>query len=335
MRSLLSLTSVFALLRLAQSINVGDYVASGLGLSSTATSSSPEAPQTSFTNTSHWSNGTTVSTASLTSLDLVGSISQTSSAATNISRADTTGHSTTSHLTTQTLASNANAGLTSGTGGPSSSGAVANATANKTLTLSGDCWQQWSEYWSAGSTTSTVYVGTYSYYTTTFTNYYATGYSYVAGVEPGSTYIQTDTEIIDDGPNHPISTYTSTETDIMSSATDWSFSTTATTSSSVITYVGSQYSYTTVVSVWEHEYAKPNCTLPSTYMPECQAQWSTFIANDEVPYDNTVSRPKCTQASITGTECSSLVAAYYFSETMYGQMNNPGYISTNGSSSYW
>ncbi|KAK4540424.1 hypothetical protein LTR36_009281 [Oleoguttula mirabilis] len=69
-------------------------------------------------------------------------------------------------------------------------------------------------------------------------------------------------------------------------------------------------------------------------MAECQAQWSTFIAGDEVPYDNTVSRPKCTQASITGKECDSLVAAYYFTETMYGDVTNPGYVHTNGSS-YW
>lgn len=80
---------------------------------------------------------------------------------------------------------------------------------------------------------------------------------------------------------------------------------------------------------------EPSCALPS-YVPDCQSEWKTYIETDSIAPRNTVPLPQCTQASITGSLCDSLIAAYYKQYTYLGGMiGNPGYQTTNGTSTYW
>ncbi|KAK4897580.1 hypothetical protein LTR27_004726 [Elasticomyces elasticus] len=215
----------------------------------------------------------------------------------------------------------------------------ANATSGLTLTssLSGDCAQQWAQYWLGGprTTTTTIDYGNVTF-TTANTQYRLDETSWLESVQPASTYLQTLTEVAENGPNHIMSTYETTQAMIKSAESVYSYSvnteSTVTTLRTTVTGTYADKDYTTLS--WNVAYPKPTCVLPSNIQPTCQAQWVTFIANDQLWYDNPYPKPNCTQAAITGGACSSLVSAYFMNYTMYGQATNPGYISTSGSYSW-
>ena len=401
---------------MAEGSNIGDYVAAGLGLSSTETSSSAARPfSVAVNNTATWSNSTSkLTTSSSAKLSRSAnddmSSSQRASMSTNVSRVDGSGHgaggsltvanttavatnSTSSNSLTTDAVEHSTSGLSTGTAssiGPVSHMTTASrnvstatgtdhgakwsstaarvtgninvhtgnrtgnilgtvnstqSTSNHSMALSGDCWQHWNEYWSAGFTTSTVWYGNEVPITDTivFQNYFGLGQSYTAYVDPATTSTWIETPVAEDGPDHVLSTYTTTVVVTYSRYVDFEFSLTTTTSTQFVTSLESGVSGVGSYgpSVWGYGASKPNCTLPSTVIPDCQAQWNTYIANNGPPTGNpylmfTVPRPSCTQASIPSADCSSLINGYYYQWTSYGFEGNAGWSYTDdGSSSYW
>ncbi|KAK5711207.1 hypothetical protein LTR17_018497 [Elasticomyces elasticus] len=329
----------------ASSSGVGQYIAEGLGLSPSTTIGSTTSLPANSTSTSTWSNISLSYVSSTTeppTVSLTGPASDVTSGTANTLRNSSYSGSGYEYAPASSSASFNISGAKSPPQSTASSSAPlnsANATSGLTLTssLSGDCAQQWAQYWLGGPRTTTTIIdhGNVTF-TTANTQYRLDETSWLESVQPGSTYLQTLTEVAENGPNHIMSTYETTQTMIKSAESVYSYSvnteSTVTTLRTTVTGTYADKEYTT--SSWNVAYPKPTCVLPSNIQPTCQAQWVTFIANDQLWYDNPYPKPNCTQAAITGGACSSLVSAYFMNYTMYGQATNPGYISTSGSYSW-
>jgi hypothetical protein len=152
---------------------------------------------------------------------------------------------------------------------------------NQSYTLSGDCWNQWNQYWSAEDVvTKRSY--TMAPYTTTFTT---TDWDYSSVL---STFL---------------STYTTT--DFNGRFTVGTYTTTGPLTSFV--FIGTPYSTWTTTqktSYWSAEnimsnisLATPSCTL-SDIEPQCQSEWDQWVIHQS-------DTPKCTQAKLKDSFCRS------------------------------
>jgi hypothetical protein len=207
------------------------------------------------------------------------------------------------------------------------------------LSFIGNCWEQWSSYWSANSSASFVWTQISSQTTYTQT-YIFTSYSYST-----EYYSGTVTETVSNGA-FAQTTFT-TVTEISREVMTFAGSPTSTT---VFTRSDS-FSYNDLVSRTA-TFLEPACILPSR-VPECQASWDAWYLGKhaeppEEPsgctyaYDQAISlqpltcqaplssyenslthfqtnywldKPVCTQAAVTGTWCSTLVGELL--STMY------------------
>lgn len=178
------------------------------------------------------------------------------------------------------------------------------------------CWDRWSTYWDGlptysispqlvcvptsdvitgkGTTTVTVERSDLTPYTTTLLNTY--------------------TETIDNN-GFATSTYYRTDTNVWTN-TRYSEGTTYTyTSSWANTYTDTcDFSYSTSALA-----PTPNCTLPSTVIPECEDAWNSWVSvqltrssidGTETSYKSAGAAPSCTQASIAESYCTSLKDAF-------------------------
>lgn len=209
-----------------------------------------------------------------------------------------------------------------------------------TSSLSGDCSQQWEQYWLRGLTSveasSTLYTSTK---TDVDTNYELYMTSWFNSVEPGTTNLATYTRVGANG-GHTFTTYVTTETYIRPERTDddYSINSQSTITTKINTDIFTVTPQTYYTSTWYIDYPRPTCILPSSIDPKCQEQWVSYVAHGtyELGFQSaSIVKPKCTSAVVTGTQCSTLVDAYFYRYTMYGPENAPGYVSTNGNSKYW
>lgn len=210
---------------------------------------------------------------------------------------------------------------------------------NATSTI--DCWDSWLDYWSASSANRVTYT-TSSYAPRTVTNtelHRANTYFDTSSWESW-VYTATDTAlstIYSDG--YPVSVHKSYDTRTWSNV-GW---TTYTTWKSLSDY------HTTFTETWSfYDYITttrspsalptPSCELPTT-VSDCNKQWSSYIYSsgwkywDELYTDIPGSfpgTPDCTQARVTGDWCTSMMGYYFARETMYGQADDVGWKTTDG-----
>jgi hypothetical protein len=159
---------------------------------------------------------------------------------------------------------------------------------NQTYTLSGDCWDQWNQYWSVEDL-ATKRSYTMASYTTTFTT---TDWDYSSVF---STFL---------------STYTTTDFDGRFTGSIYT-TTGPLTSFMFIGTPDSTWTTTQKTSYWSAEsvipnisLAAPSCTL-SDIEPQCQSEWDQWVVHQS-------DAPQCTQAKLNDSFCSS-TRDYYIS----------------------
>lgn len=143
---------------------------------------------------------------------------------------------------------------------------------NQSFTLSGDCWNQWSQFWSASSL-----VTQYEYYEHDFTTTFTTTESSMWMVT--STVLSFYTTTVRGG-QFPLTTYST-----LAPVTDFDWFGTPTTT------------WTTTQTTWElvgldvrpnASLPIPSCVLP-TLVPQCQSSWESYIhhqtAREDLPFD--------------------------------------------------
>jgi hypothetical protein len=139
---------------------------------------------------------------------------------------------------------------------------------NQSYTLTGDCWNQWSQYWSAVSLATSE--NWYHYeFTTTFTTTESSVWWSTSTVPSFYTTTESAGQFL-------VATYTTTapvtEYDLLGSATT-TWTTTETTSD------------LTLLSIMPNmSLAVPSCVLPSL-VPQCQASWERYINHMTDPED--------------------------------------------------
>jgi hypothetical protein len=306
--------------------NIGDYVAAGLGMSTSETSSASMA---------------TTDVDDLETAGLNASTDEASSTPTVTASDRETLMSDTSSRSP--IASNATAILTSTASIYGASGSVHTNTNITNTTTATDCWHSWLNHWSASSVNQVTYE-TELYPLTTDTKTEMWRDNSLIPTSSWESFVYTYTEsslatIYSDG--YPVSVSVSFDTSTLSRVgwtvvTIWSslsdFHTTFTT-----TWSGYSHFTTTRATT---ALPTPGCKLPAL-VPECSAQWSSYINGDDWKYyddfDNSASgyfsgTPDCTQAQITGDWCTSMAGFYFARETMYGQDNDVGWVSANSTS---
>lgn len=331
--SIRALLLVFALLICS---SVGNAEINGTLWSNTTTNLSPGT-----SGKAGVSNSSKLSTASTkTSSDGLGAfvaagmgMSRSASETTETSLlAESSGANTTAQATVTTSSSGASALITT----PPISG-------DYTLSFTGDCWQQWSAYWSANSSASRAWTNIQVGMTTTklFTDY---SYDFTSSVISGTTTVTVYNGV------HPQATYT-TVAGVSTSFSDWS--------SPITTRLTSQTwsQWKSIDFFGNGTLIEPSCTLPS-YVPQCQSSWEDWVyykyasrtltkpegctsnvyASSQAPScsgpvaswqsedDRLISlairpSPSCTQAAVTGSVCSTLVDAFLRNEQYYGHQS--------------
>jgi hypothetical protein len=143
---------------------------------------------------------------------------------------------------------------------------------NQSFTLSGDCWNQWSQFWSASSL-----VTEYDFYTHEFTTTFTTTESSMWMVT--STFLSFYTTTVRGG-QFPLTTYSTLApvTDF-----DWFGTPITTWTTTKTTYELSQMDVRPNASL-----PVPTCVLSSS-VPECQSSWDRYIthktAREDLPFD--------------------------------------------------
>lgn len=237
---------------------------------------------------------------------------------------------------------------------------------NYTLSFAGDCWEQWTSYWSATSSASSAWTR--------------------ISIPTTSTYVFTEwsaSEIT----KHLFGTITVTVKNGAFAQT--TFTTVTETSVEYVPLTSSPTSTIEKIFTWNEGYITslfngtiltPACVLP-TLVTECQSSWENWVSQKYEPYpeaptecssykykavslqppscqapllsyDSAVSvvgehhyqsPPPCAQATVTGALCSTLVsdflrtAKYYNQQTdgvVAGTMNYTTYITTDASNSH-
>lgn len=144
---------------------------------------------------------------------------------------------------------------------------------NQSFTLSGDCWNQWSQFWSASSL-----VAEYDFYKHEYTTTFTTTESSMWMVT--STFLSFYTTTVRGG-QFPLTTYSTLApvTDF-----DWFGTPTTTWTTTQTTYDLTQMDVRPNASL-----PVPSCALP-TLVSECQSSWDRYIthktAREDLPFDS-------------------------------------------------
>ena len=193
-------------------------------------------------------------------------------------------------------------------------------------TLTGDCWDQWTEYWDQSSTPGP------SYAPTTFTKI-STSY----GVEESSSYysyVETNTLTVDVFSGLDI---VSTELDAVT-YTETGYSTEYSTTFTTIktTTITSSTRVPTHSTTPRAKLPTPTCSLPSL-VPQCQSEWSSFISSVR-SFDSGnpagQNSPSCEQASLASTDCDLYRSHYIDAYSVNGNDGNAGYQTVDGSTTW-
>jgi hypothetical protein len=280
---------------------VGDFVAFGLGMSTTEESPTDDKSKIPvFMSTYHT---TRTSTSSLQShLNALVTSPHNNSSDSDTQLVPTQAHDGTSNLLSFTEPTPSNTGITRTDANVTTSKA-SDERYNQTYTLSGDCWNQWNQYWSAEDS------ATQRYDTLPYTTTFATTESNYWQIS--STFLSTYTTIVYGGL-HAITTYSTHGpfTSLMF------FGTPITTWTS--TQRASYLSAEPMISLM-----RPSCTL-SDIEPRCQNSWDRW-AEDPDPRDI----PKCTQAKLKDSFCSSTRDHYiHWLEQSFGPQGEPMTLTT-------
>jgi hypothetical protein len=237
---------------------------------------------------------------------------------------------------------------------------------NYTLSFTGNCWEQWTSYWSASSSASSAVTRVSVPATNTFT---LTIWSISASTE---RFSGTTTVTVKNGAFAQTTFTTFAET---------SNAYVVVTSSPTRTVVRTAtYDNGTISSLFHGTIVQPTCVLP-TLMPECQSNWENWVSGKFESYppeptacasyqysavslqppscqgplssysyaasivgqNNNRSPPPCTQATVTGAICSTLVKSYLQVAKAYNQqidgviaggMNYTTYTTTEAANSH-
>lgn len=288
---------------------IGNYVAAGLGLStstagtSTSSNSGPSNHTISHASVSIYHSSLASSAHSRAFHTNLTTESLPLSHPGPLSPGASTSHSSSNK--TNRLTDTTNATLTAvGTGATT----IFNNATQSNLTLSGDCWEQWSEYWDYSTSEAGFRV-----LVTTKTS-------------PGVVEFSTST------------TWTTlTEEDSLTTTEAlWDWIDVGTT-----TEIWTIKTYTTVSeqpSSLRPIITTPGCTLPSS-VPQCQSQWDSYIASDfstEIMLENQPPTPACQQANVGPSACDNYITNYLDAFEMFGNNENFGFLTTYvNSSSSW
>jgi hypothetical protein len=306
--------------------NIGDYVAAGLGMSTSETSSAP------------------MKTTAVDDLEAAGRNPPTDETSLTPTATASDQETQMSESTRSQITSNGTAIITSAASVYGAPGLVHTNTNITNTTTATDCWHSWLDYWSASSVNHITYETELSPLTTVTKTELREDYSPISTSSSWESIVDTYTEsslvtIYSDG--YPVSVSVSYDTSTLSRVS-WN----------VVTIRSSLGDfYTTFTTTWTR-YSRltttrattalptPGCKLPAL-VPECSTQWSSYINGDDWKYyndfDNSASgyfsgTPDCTQAQITGDWCTSMAGFYFARETMYGQDDDVGWVSANSTS---
>jgi len=225
------------------------------------------------------------------------------------------------------------------------SGPVQIATDGNNVTTTTDCWDSWLDYWSASSLNKATYETSF-YSPETWTKTEIREEDTLIPTSTWESYVDTATystlsTIYSDG--YPVSVAVSYETRTYSHVgwdvfTIWSslyeFHTTFTQTYSMFNYITTTRSTTALPT--------PQCELPAA-ASQCSKQWGSYISTSSWKYYDLLGDPShgsfpgtpdCTQVMITGDWCTSMASFYFARETMYGQVEDVGWL-TEESTTYF
>lgn len=227
----------------------------------------------------------------------------------------------------------------------STSNGTTSALGNHTVSFTGDCWDQWSQYWSANHSATRAF--TYSSFPTTTTF----GFTLYSDETASTIYSGTVTTTVYNGA-HPQKTFTtvvgtSTSISFITKEPTKTFSTTRTWDDQV-----------SIDLSGNNTFLEPSCSLPS-YVPACQSSWDDWVLHKYGTFSNPKpagctsnvysdvqapscsapvaswksrddelislairDKPSCTQARVTGTACSTLVTAFLENAAAYQQQSD-------------
>ncbi|KAK4553253.1 hypothetical protein LTR86_009553 [Recurvomyces mirabilis] len=258
---------------ISSSTNIGDYVAVGLDLPSTATSTGVgDAPYANTTVTG----GNTVT-------------------------APSTSYFSSCQATTTDSRGQAYADCSYG------STIVTNTFTNTTwasATNAEECWTEWVSYWSMHTPSpATISVISYAVPATTETTPYVyTEGSYITDQTTTTTITSTAPTVADNGGftqtlSQVVVTYTTVLTAFLSANT---------TSTSIYTrtYTPWSQNYTLISATIDANWPAPSCTLPAVY-PACQSQWDAYATHNVAPNPQPLSAKSCTDNVPAVTSTSS------------------------------
>ncbi|KAF2166106.1 hypothetical protein M409DRAFT_55448 [Zasmidium cellare ATCC 36951] len=189
-----------------------------------------------------------------------------------------------------------------------------NATSTQAILGLSQCWDQWSTYWdklpSFSTHLETACVSTSEVMTYASTIFYTMTRADVTPYTSLTTW--TGTATIDNN-GFAVSTYYKIETWTIKNTRSAKGTTYTSAASVLYTYVETcDRAYSTTASA-----RQPNCTLPSTSLPQCQTSWDSWLSTQLSPIEGTKTSnvsagpaPSCTQASIAEKTCVSLKDAF-------------------------
>nr|POF19947.1 hypothetical protein CFP56_52196 [Quercus suber] len=194
------------------------------------------------------------------------------------------------------------------------------------ISYTGDCWNQWTEFWDHNGYGVNV-THEWSWLTTkTSTIYTPLTTAWKIESIGDSTYYETWTDHDDAGLNGGYDAYgTSIETTVVpgDGASKTYFTTTGTsTITSTTTTHDRSWSYVLLSAL-----PTPKCVLPSR-VAQCESQWEQHITGGVASF------PVCTQASIPDALCSSAVSNRFAGQPIFGNSAFNGWV-TNGTSTWW
>jgi hypothetical protein len=280
---------------------VGDFIALGFGMSTTEESPTDEKSKISLFMSTYHITRTSISSPQ-SHFDALVASPHNSPSDFDTRLVPTQANDGTSNLPSFTEPASSNPGITR-TDTNVTASKPSDEQYNQTYTLSGDCWNQWNQYWSAEDSATQRY-DTLPYTTTfatTETNWW----------ESSSTLLSAYTTIIYAGL-HPITTY-STHGSFTSVIIFGTPTTTWTT-----TQRASYLSAKPMISLM-----KPSCTL-SDIEPRCQSDWDRWAENPDPRFI-----PRCTQAKLKDSFCSSTRDHYiHWLEQSFGPQGEPMTLTT-------
>ena len=193
------------------------------------------------------------------------------------------------------------------------------------VSLGGDCWQQWNEYWTAE-------LSSYTSWKTITETRVSTSLSattmYDVETAPTSVSVTTETwyQTGAENSHQPFATFTNT---ITRSIELGGLHSSATSTGPTVNYTLTKVKTYTEATLLAPSITSPSCILPSL-VAQCQSEWAGWIAGGA----NLAIQPLCTQASVDSRDCQSVISAYYADIPVHGDKGVPAWV-TNGTSVLW